>query len=469
MMLDTKSKRGSFSVFISIMMSSMIFLMSILLHATVISGRRMMVQTALIQQQDLLLSHYSEMLEDRYGLFAAKLSGSHEESFFTMTGRLADLDDYRVYGIDELTGPILFNNIINYSKPRFPVQAAAGFLDRMNIIQSNLSQSRYTIPAAGSGTKDSDNNDGSAGIGFDEILSMLVQLKPEQSVSGDGDNPEDMNQSFSEISNLLSTYDTKDIFETDISRTIKSDLTISEKTLNKMSDFVEKFYAIESDDIYDRLTFEFYVNEMFSCKVNYRTVDNEKIYRKDMRGRSFEILLPSSEPEIEKTVFGFEEDDKNVFFTKCAIQGIRFVSNLIANMTDSKKRAGIKSLAATICVLVAVASEGTIVISQETAEAIVTVIKSTSQAVSDYRKLMDGGCVDLLPIEETIKIETCYRDYLGFMLLTVPKDVKLARIESIIKKNTAGMSAVLFTGIGISCRYRGHKYFCEKGYFDGAE
>lgn len=469
MIMSLRSKRGSFSVFISILISSMIFLMSILLHVTVISGRKMMVQSALIQQQDLLLSHYSEMLEDRYGLFAANLSSTHEEAFYSMTGNFADMKNFRVYGIDELSGAVLYNNILHYSKPRFPVQAATQFLDRINIFTSSSRLSCNTIPDAGSAGQDSDNTAEEASLGFDDILSMLEKLKPDQPGSNNGNIPDNINQPLDNINNLLCSYDTEEIFENDISRTIKSDLTISEKALNKISDFVEKFYSVESGDFYNRLTFEFYVSEMFSCKVNYRSENNEKIYRNDMRGRSFEILSPSSEPEIEKIIFGFEENDKNEFFSKISIQGVRFVSNLIANMTDSKKRAEIKSLAATVIALIVIASEGTIIIPTETAEAVVAVIQSTAQAVSDCNKLMDGGYVELLPIEGAIRVETCYIDYLKFMLFSVPEDVKLARIESIIKKNTAGINTIFYTGIGVSCRYRGGNYFYENGYFGSTD
>jgi hypothetical protein len=165
-------------------------------------------------------------------------------------------------------------------------------------------------------------------------------------------------------------------------------------------------------------------------------------------------------------IFGFEENGRNIFFTKMAIEGIRFISNLMANLADSGKRAEIRSLGAGLCILIAAASAGTVVIPPEAAEVVVLVIQSAVQAAADYSRLINGGCVALIPMEGFAGIDIYYADYLRIMLLAVPKNVKLSRLESIIHKNTTGSDAVFYTGIGVSCRYRGNRYFCEGGYFD---
>ncbi|MHB8963750.1 MAG: DUF5702 domain-containing protein [Saccharofermentanales bacterium] len=474
-----RSRRGSFSVFISIMMSSIIFLMSALLHVTVQTGREMIIRSALIQYQDLLLSNYSEILEDRYGLFAAGSIMKYDDAFYRMTGNAAGIEDLRAAGSRALSGAVLYDGILRFSKPRFPVLAAAQLIDRMNVLQSGFTQNVESIAGiepivlqsgnagflSGDAGLMSGDDPGDAGIGFDWIVSLLHGLKPDQFKKEDGSMPSNIDQPLEDIGKLIGEYDCKDEFDNEFSKTIKSDLSITEKTINGMSDFAERFYSLETSSIYDRLAFEFYAGQMFSCKVNFLSEDNGRNDRTDMRGRSLKYISPADEPEIEQMIFGFEEKDKNVFFAKISIEGIRFISNLIANLADSNKKAEIKSLAAGVCILVAVASGGTIVISPEAAEVVVLILQSSIQAAADYKKLITGGNVPLLPLERFSKINTYYVDYLKAMLLAVPKDIKLSRMESIIKKNTSGINTVFYTGIGVSCRYRGIRYFCENSYF----
>jgi hypothetical protein len=444
----------------------MFFLMSVLTAATLVYSREAKIKIALILQQDFLLSHYSEILEDRYGLYATSLANDYEASFHSMTANLPDIDNYRSTGLHALQGPILYEEVLRFSGPRCPIQVSVRLLDRLNLFRSNLLQN---IPV-GTMTKVGENLPILSGetynISFHDIIEILQKFQETGRAAAENAPSEETVPSMDELLSMVSEYKNHDPYENDISRTIKSELSISEKTLNELSDFAEVVCSMDAGDLVHRLTFEWYVAEMFSCKVNYSMDGSRKVPRTDMRGRVFDALNSCDAPEIEKIIFGQDSDSQNVFLTQMSIQGIRFVSNLIANLSDSTQRARIKTFAAAACTIVAFASGGTIAVPPEAAEAAVLVIRSATQAAEDYERLMRGESVELVPVEGFEKLETRYSDYLSLLLLVVPKDIKLERIRSIIEANTIGTEIPLYTSIGISCTYRGKRYFCEGGYHE---
>ncbi len=119
--MNTRSKRGSFSSFIAIIITSIAVLMNILLNASIIRSGDTLVTSVLISQQDLLLSEYSEILYDRYGLFATGIPNDYMDSFYKSVYGTRNISNYCVTGIKELKSDILSDAVIQFSKPRFPV------------------------------------------------------------------------------------------------------------------------------------------------------------------------------------------------------------------------------------------------------------------------------------------------------------------------------------------------------------
>ena len=461
-----RSRVGGFSIFLALSVSAMFMLMGVLTTATLLHARETRLKTALLQQQDLLLSRYSEILEQRYGLYATRLDDDSERSFRVMTGDVGGTLDYRATGLDPLKGAVLYDEIVRFSSPRFPVQASVRLLDRLNIIKANLLEGVPEIPSAGEWEATPILSGEMSCIGFDEIIELLTGFRDTQSSSSEDVPSEKSFPLMDELMTMVSGYEVADPYESGISRTIRSELGVTEKTLNNISGFVEDLCSFDPGNLYRRLTFEWYVASMFSCSVNYSTEGCTKVYRTDMRGRGFDERYTIDVPEIEQIIFGQESEEQNRFYTKISIQGIRFVSNLIANLSDSAQRAKVRTLAATVCAIVAFVSGGTVAIPPEAAEAAVLVIRSATQASQDYEELMQGGCVDLVPVEGFDRLETRYSDYLSLLLLVVPKDVKLERIRTILERNTVGEGVCLYTGVGVSCSYRGKRYFSEGGYHE---
>lgn len=468
-----KSRRGSFSILMALMIPAIVILMGVLLHAVTASSRKMTIQAALIQQQDLLMSFYSEITEDRYGIFATAAGCLHEDSFREMTKGIPGIREYRVTGIAEMEGKVLYDAITGFSRPRFPIEAAAEMINKMNglgNLTDYLCQTASDAGAAGSTSGGEASKDGTddaepaESLDYETLVEMLNGLTPQSLASGNKPAGSEEIRSLDEIHALLCSYRASEPLECGFSDTIQSDLAISGDTLNRAASFFDNLYAIPSSELYDRLSFEFYVSRMFSCKVNFHADDSGQTERKDMRGRGFSIISPSSEPEMERILFGLQTDAANVAQARTSIRIIRFLCQLIANLTDQAKRQEIRSMAEEICALVALASGGSVVLTPEAAEAALLVIRSTSQADEDYRQLIAGNGVELLPVSGWEKVRTYYDDYLQWMLLAVPMDRKLERIRQIIVRNTCGEGGKLYTGQRVSCRYSGIRYFYENTY-----
>ena len=255
-------------------------------------------------------------------------------------------------------------------------------------------------------------------------------------------------------------------FETDITNKMESSLSVTESSINDLSSFLDRFYRIESNGIYDRLCFEYYVSSMFSCKTNTMIHNDIEIQRKDLRNRSISSLPVHDTLEIEKIIFGYEDSGKNDFYTKISIESIRFLIHLLTNLVDETKTAANKAIAASLCGVVALASAGTVVIPEEVMEIVVVLLKSMGSAAKDYADLSAGKGVPLLPVEKYKIMDTYYTDYLQVFLFTVPETVKLSRMMSIMRDNLFLSAMPLYTGVRVSVNYRGMSYQVE-GRYDG--
>jgi hypothetical protein len=140
--------------------------------------------------------------------------------------------------------------------------------------------------------------------------------------------------------------------------------------------------------------------------------------------------------------------------------------HIITNFTDSTKLSEIKATSASLCATLALASGGTVIIDPALMEVVIIILKSASSAISDYEKLVKGEGVNIIPVKCSYNLETYYKDYLQALLLVVPLDVKLKRVEAIIKSNTYLTGSSLFAGVKVSCNFRNTVYELDGFYYD---
>lgn len=462
--MKIRSQRGSFSSFIAIIITSVIVLMNILLNASIIRSGETLVTSVLVSQQDLILSEYSEILYDRYGLFATGISSNYKDSFYKSVQGIRNVSEYNAIGIKELKGKVLSDSIIEFSKQRFPVFFASELLNRFTKIRGVVkSQSAITpIPSA---NPEFENPNENPPINYFDIIKNLIKLKDRcfpKATENDGVSQ----TTIEELELLLTGEDAGYLYEPTYIKDIKSSLTITEKSMSGISSFIENLYQIDTPDWYDRIALEYYISGMFSCKTNFHVVDGVRNENKDLKNRNQENLCKTDNMEIEKIIFGSDDPKKNESLTRISIQALRMLIHIITNFTDSTKLSEIKATSASLCATLALASGGTVIIDPALMEVVIIILKSASSAISDYEKLVKGEGVNIIPVKCSYNLETYYKDYLQALLLVVPLDVKLKRVEAIIKSNTYLTCSSLFAGVKVSCNFRNTVYELDGFYYD---
>jgi hypothetical protein len=464
-------KHGGFTCFISIIMTSVIVLMTVLMNASSIRSDEALLTGLMIQQQDLVLSGYSEKLLDWYGIYATTLPSDCADIFMASSEHIDPLTAYTCEGVSTLVpGKDFKEAILEFARPRVPMQWTMQLISRFTQI-NEIIQSKNTD--YGENTKEEESipedsqDESTSGKGFDfsfimNILGMIDQTLFEQSTSSE------TTESFTweNFEELLKSDSDNPSFKMDVSKEMGSNLTVTETNINDISSFLDQFYRIESNGLYDKLCFEFYVSSMFSCKTNTMICNDIEIQRKDLRNRLVSKLPVHDKLEIEKIIFGNEDSETNDFNTKISIESIRFLIHLLANLMDESKKAGNAAIAASLCAVVALATAGTVVIPEEIMEIVVVLLKSMGSAAKDYTDLSEGKGVPLLPVEKYKIMDTYYTDYLQIFLFTVPEEVKMNRIMSIMRENLFLSTIPLYTGVRVSVNYRGIVYAVE-GRYDG--
>lgn len=475
------NKRGGFTCFLSIVITSVIVLMTVLMNASSIRSQEALLVGIMSGQQDLLLSKYSEKLLDWYGIYAAQLQNSEESLFCNSVKDIKEIKSYKCTGIFPLENDNrLKEAILNFSKARVPMQMLLQFFSRfteMNSIISSQNANAENIIADNTPNDPYDSNQNlNSDINYEKILELLSFIdrnvfdkcmKSDDTGDDNGDGPDVYGNMFSwdRFNSLIKNDNADRLYEMDISKQIKSSLTLTESSLNDISSFLDQFYQIKMNPFYEKLCFEFYTSSMFSCKTNTRIQNDSEIKRKDMRGRFIDNLPTGSKLEIEKIIFGYEKDETNDFFARISIESMRFLCHLITNMTDNSKKAEIKSISAGLCAAVLIASGGTIAIPPSAMDIVILLMLSMNSAVLDYKNLAEGNPVSLLPVKGEKNIDTFYMDYMQLLLLMVPEQLKINRMLVIIKENLLLDNIDLYTGVKVSAKYRNSIYEVEGQYY----
>lgn len=462
--------------FLAIITTSVIVLMTVLMSASEIRGNEALLTGILTGQQDLLLSSYSEKLLDWYGIFATRLQNTKDKQFLNAVCEIEGVDHYSCKGIYPLEKDNrLKEAIADFSGLRAPMQILLQFMSRFTKINSIISgrntQSENVIPD--SPTKPKDDQDTSmtgSEIDYEKILESLSSIdkglfeKCMQSGETSDDNEIAGPLSWERFNSSIQNAKTDMFYELDVSKQIKSQLTVTESNLNDISSFLEQFYQIKANPIYEKLCFEFYITSMFSCKTNTLIQNGINVQRKDMRNRIIDTLPTRSKLEIEKIIFGYEKDETNDFFIRISIESMRFLCHLITNLTDKTKRTEIKSVSIGLCAAILLASGGTVAIPSTVMDTVVLLLFSINSAAADYKALACGKAVPALPLEETKNIDTYYIDYLQLLLLMVPEQLKIERMLIIIKSNLFMENIDLYTGVLVTTKYRNNWYKVEGRY-----
>lgn len=461
-----KENKGSFTNFMAITISSVMVLTGVLLNGAKLNSDRHRIKSALVIQNDLLLSEYSEILLDRYGIYATAMRNTYDEIFYEISGKSNGEIIYYVSGKEELKGSVLENAIMEFACPRFPLIFAIDTIKRFTDYLDKTGEALFAYNQKSNWGFDLDQGEYDLFRDYYFIKEILRSFIGEDEFIPEHKTDITPDMSFEDLNNLLLVDDENLAIESYILKDIKSNFTNPEKLFNEISSSIEIFYDIEMPGWYERMAFEHYIYKMFPCKVNFRVSDGIKIYHVDLRNRELNSYAVELDSELERIIFGTANNQLNEIFVQSVIYTIRTMLHVGGIMTDSTKMSGIMTASTALCSIIAAASGGTIAIPPEAMEAVLIVLWAISAAASDYITLTNGKSVRLIPSDVRFNIDTYYKDYLLFMQILVPKNIKLSRIEAIIKENTNNTNNTLYTSVATVCTFRNIEYKIEGSYYE---
>lgn len=466
------NKKGSFTSFISIIISSIIVLMTILVNAVSIRVDESIITGALTVTEDLVLSEYSQKLQDRYGIFATEMINNKESEIMTILKGVDQISEYKCYGLNKFEDIDIFKrSILEFSKPRVPIQLTLQFLSRFTKLNELISSQKsgtktnyYNIDQNGNTGYEESNDDIKQSIlKFEDIINLLMKIDDvifNKAVS----NEVKKIFSIDQLNELLMNSVPNELFDSDITKNIKSELSITENTINQMSQFLDRIFFNSSNFIYDKVCYEYYIASMFSCKSNFTIVNNNKIIKNDLRNRPINTLYSKDTLELEKILFGFEKSQSNETLSKLSIESVRLILHLLSNVYDKSQKTKDQAVAASLSAAIALASAGTVVVPPEKLEIVIMLLRCIGNSISDYNSLSSGNSIPLLPGKINFNIETFYSDYILLFLLIVPENVKSNRMQKIMRENLFLDNVNLYTGVEVSIKFRAFNYSL-KGYY----
>jgi len=469
-----KSKKGTFSTFLAIIMTSVIVVLNIFLSASNIRSRETLITNSMVSYQDLILSDFNSGLYERYGIFATSIENDYTKSFYSTVEGFPEVKNYKVTGINQLSGDVLKKSISEFSKARFPLIMAFDTYNRFTNSSKMISKNDIKINSDSNKNKkeklSGHEKEEEEKLNYTEIVKILSQIDKDLYTQTANEN-EFIFDDFEKLNDALKLPDDSNefLFESQVVKDLKTNLTFTENTLNDMASFIDLLLDPRVPDFYEYIIFEHYIQKMFSCKTNFIIKDGNKIFSANLRNQKLDDFNYKDKLEIEKIIFGYENSKTNELMAEMSIRSIRTLLHIISYMTDSTKTTQIKSTAIVLCALTAILSAGTILVPTQTMEIVLILVLSASMAAKDYTDLTDGKAVKLFPMKVDINMDTYYKDYLFLMQSMITQQKKLNRVEEIIKANSGLNNSLVSTGVRISCEFRNKKYFSEGFYYEDIE
>ncbi len=454
------NRDGGISIFVLLISGISIMLFLIMITETDSAFKDHLLSSSLRRQCDLILAEYDDVIYDRYGIFATPVNDTKENEFRSTVSGFCETEKYNVVPLERLEGEILYRSIIRFAKLRFPVHLSVRFLDWITALSNN--GNKLTGISEDNVTEISGESIVSGTTGqseFSEILDLisLVLGAEEKSSEGSGKWNSDISQE-----GLRKVID--EFLEISDDQWSAGLFAVGNSPgygfISEITGIAGKYFESDPGELYSRLSFEYYSSEMFSCRVNNTEDGTDKV---DLRGSVTGSLLSGRTCEMERIVFGCDDENRNKNLAQTLICGSRFVIHLLVNLTDPAEREEIKTAAASLSAAIALVSGGTVAVPPETIEGVLLIIISSSEAFSDWKEMLGGGRIPFIPISSLDKIKISYKDHMKIMLLCVPMEIKLDRMSSLLE-TASGHKSGLYTRIRSSCLYKGKLYSYEDGY-----
>lgn len=460
-----KNKRGGATIFLCIIMSALILSQSVLLAGAVTRASEAEMRRCIQLQTDQILSSYNDELLKYYGMYVIDPTAI-DRSIFDECYRNSIYEKISLEPYTELSPELIGLGITDFMKPRFPTIIGYQLLDKIkNVLQSINKSSLYATGKKGQDgnwtgyLKDFiDSSDKWSGV-LDNIENFVDIIGFTEKLDDLKDYVKDLRYvAEKSVTQVLQSDEsngfTLDIFDPD---SITNLLGIVSRKMNGESSSAAEFMYLNQYSV------SFFDSGVKKCNVNGKKVEESNIY-----GVPFSEIHGSNRPDIEYLLTGREDEESALFYAKTYVFAARAVLNLGSFLFDSEKQNQALGIAEVISTAIAVISVGAVYVDPQVVKYVVLLTWAIAQAFKDVGKLISGEQITLIDnskIAGNEKVEsilsTKYRDYIGFFLLFVDKDILLERMKTIFEKE-CGETA--YIGISMSVESKGKTYALRDTY-----
>lgn len=440
-----KNKRGTTTLFLSIILTALILIETTYISYVADLDRRLTLTRALKSQGEVYLAQYDRVLFHTYGIYAFD-SNQLDDSVFNAILRE---NGYEVGQTIEVSGIYQFTTedlrrvvatFYTYRAPsilfqRFSSQIFAviesvdeyGVLDKLReFTSSSASEVFGQIVQSGINlAQDVSDNLEQLGIGIDSpvyqfflsLISELGQIRDSSPNIGYDFNPSDMGFLSSALENIIGMYEGS-------------------------GEFVENYMLHQYLVDYAAYNFDTRLSED-------RTIN----------GLEFSSFHSDNLSDTEYILTGLEGYAANAV-SYYGIFGLMFLENIAVILLDSSKREIVTSCGEVLSAIVTAISSGSVPLPSIVYEIIIVAIWAEIEAYANVFTLLAGGQVTLLAINGIKAISVGYRDCINALMFYIPDFLLLERITNIINRDFDNY----YTGIQIKTNYRSRTLHYEARY-----
>ena len=151
-------------------------------------------------------------------------------------------------------------------------------------------------------------------------------------------------------------------------------------------------------------------------------------------GTSFNAFHSDNESDSEYILTGLEGLPGRAL-TDYYIFSALFLKNLVSNMTDQGLQEIVVPTAEILSAVIAVLSAGAVILPPEVYEAVIFILITEIESVSELWEVLHGGEITFISLGEIETLNLDYRDFLTVFMNFVPDDLLLSRMLVIIERD----------------------------------
>lgn len=455
------NKHGSATIFLSVILSSIIIVNAICIAAVIDMDRRVTINRGLKLQVESILCDYNRELFEIYGIYAFSINGVDDVVFKSAlaSNGYEFTDDLVVDGYKALDADKFHEAVASYYANRGIAIALNGIFDMLRNVMNGFNDTQVSDYL-------SDISSSEVSGTINEIISQSSEVTDILENASQYDNLSCLGDSISELIGILDDFSSArtDLEAIDFNPESLSGVV---QLLNNTEELLNQESNLVSDNLY-HICAAHYASTNFDCSVEkFEKPSGTLSDDSTLNGTSFSSIHSSNLNDSEFILTGFASDEslgKNCF--GLSVFGVCLMAEIISVVTDEAMMSVIKGVASVISVIVDILTIGAAAaIPVELYQAVIVFLVASVMAVSDLLNVFSGKSISIAEIScgnelPDVSIDMNYRDFLFLFMILVPDETLDERMTYLINRDFPESAC----GVTVSTTYRDDLYVFEKTY-----